>query len=208
MRGPFSIGINIRAALIASVIGVTLTLAATGVIGNASADPNSPPPESESPISQLESRSDLIDIGSNRGQQAPPIEAETYTGDGVFRLSDHLGHPVVINFWFPSCSGCRIEKPFIKAAYEKFSGQGVVFLGVQSTILDSVEDGLEFLEGNGLEYPNIADDWAVPLRYKVFGYPQTIFLNSDHTVQTRSGTIFNQGTIDQIIEGILSLDAG
>ena len=201
MRGPFS-KINVRIALIAGVIGVTLTLAATGVIGNVSADPDPPP------ASQLEPGTDPIDIGPNRGQQAPQIEAETYTGDGVFRLSDHLGQPVVINFWFPSCPGCSFESPFFEAAYERFSGQGVVFLGVQSTLIDSVEDGLEFLEGYGLEYPNIADDWAVPLRYKVPGYPLTVFLNSDHTVRTRSGTIPNQGTIDQIIQGILTPDAG
>ncbi len=123
-------------------------------------------------------------------------------------LVDENGHPVVINFWYPSCAGCVIEKPFIKAAHERFKDRGVVFLGVQSTIIDTVEDGLKFLDDNGLEYPNIADDWVIGLRYQIAGYPQTVFLNSDHIVRSRTGTILNQTTIDQIIGGILALEEG
>ena len=181
-----------------------IALAVYGVVGGVSADPAAPSATS----TEIEFGSEVVDIGPRPGQQAPEIEVETYTGDGVFTLSDHLGHPVVINFWYPSCGGCLIEKPFIKAAHEKFKDQGVVFLGVQSLILDTAEDGGKFLEENGLEYPNIADDWAVAVRYQVIGYPQTVFLNSDHTVRTRTGTIMNQDTIDQIIGGILALEAG
>ncbi len=185
---------------------IVIALAVYGVVGGVSADPA--PPPATSTDSAIEPESPEIDVGPQRGQQAPPIEVETYTGDGLFRLSDHLGHPVVINFWFPSCSGCRIEKPFIKAAHEKFKDRGVVFLGVQSLIIDTLEDGLKFLDDNGLEYPNIADDWVIALRYQIAGYPQTVFLNSDHTVRSRTGTISNQSTIDQIIGGILALEEG
>ncbi len=181
-----------------------IALAAYGVVGGVSADPATPSATS----TDIELDGEVVDIGPRPGQRAPQIETETYTGDGIFRLSDHLGHPVVINFWYPSCPGCRIEKPFIKAAHEKFRDQGVVFLGVQSLIFDTVEDGLEFLEENGLEYPNIADTWAIPTRYQVIGYPQTIFLNPDHTVRTRTFGISSQGMIDQIIGGILALEAG
>ena len=102
----------------------------------------------------IELDSEIEEIGPRRGQQAPQIEVETYTSDGVFRPADHLGHPVVNNFCYSSRAGCPIEKPFIKAAHEKFRDQGVVFLGVQSLILDTVENGLKFLVENGLEYKN------------------------------------------------------
>ena len=202
MRGISGLNWN-KTRVASSFAGaIVIALAVYGVIGGVSADP-APPPATSTDIA-IDPGTAKIPIGPRRGQQAPPIEVETYTGDGLFRLSDHLGHPVVINFWFPSCSGCRIEKPFIKAAHESFKDRGVVFLGVQSTIIDTAEDGLRFLEENGLNYPNIADTWAIPLRYEVAGYPQTIFLNPDHPIRARSFTISSQEAIDRIIDGLLS----
>ena len=208
MRGLSRLNLNRARIFTAGAGALVIALAAYGVVGGVNAGPVTPTETTAATSTDIELDSEIVEIGPRRGQQAPQIEVETYTSDGVFRLADHLGHPVVINFWYPSCAGCRIEKPFIKAAHEKFRDQGVVFLGVQSLILDTVEDGLKFLEENGLEYPNIADDWVVALRYQVTGYPQTVFLNSDHTVRTRTGTIKNQGAIDQIIGGILALEAG
>ena len=37
-----------------------------------------------------------------------------------FRLSDLKGHPVVVNFWVPSCPPCRAEMPDLEAAFQTY----------------------------------------------------------------------------------------
>ena len=55
--------------------------------------------------------------------------------------NDLDGRPVIINFWYPSCPPCREEIPSLESTYKKYKDQGLVIVGIQSLVLDSVEDG-------------------------------------------------------------------
>jgi thiol-disulfide isomerase/thioredoxin len=47
-------------------------------------------------------------------------------------LSDYRGKVVVVNVWGSWCPPCRAEAPMLAAAARDLSGQGVVFLGINS----------------------------------------------------------------------------
>ncbi len=139
------------------------------------------------------------------GEKVIDFEVETYA-HGTFHLAEFEGQPVVINFWYPSCPGCRIEKPIIKAAEERWRSEGVVFLGAQLIGIDSVADGKKFLEENDLAYRNFADNGPFAPSFGIFGYPSTIVLDPDHTISSKHrGAISHRGTIDSALQEVLGV---
>jgi thiol-disulfide isomerase/thioredoxin len=45
-------------------------------------------------------------------------------------LSDHLGQPIVINFWASWCAPCRIEMPELQALHDQYAPDGLVILAL------------------------------------------------------------------------------
>ena len=64
-----------------------------------------------------------VDVGTiERGQPVPRLTGTTL--DGVpFDLASLRGHPVVINFWGPSCVPCQTEFPLLAAKVREQVGQ-------------------------------------------------------------------------------------
>ena len=60
-----------------------------------------------------------INCANSEEQIAKPISGETFF-HGNFDLDMHVGKPVLINFWFPSCPPCRAEMPDLQIAFEKY----------------------------------------------------------------------------------------
>lgn len=69
--------------------------------------------------------------------------------------ADYLGHVTVVNFWYAGCAPCRAEAADLVAAYDKFSADGVKFLGVNTRDGEAVSRG--FAEEYLIEYPSILD---------------------------------------------------
>lgn len=68
---------------------------------------------------------DLLKVGT----MAPNFSLKTYDNRTI-RLSDFRGRYLVIDFWASWCSDCRKDIPAIKELYNKYSTQGVDFLGI------------------------------------------------------------------------------
>ncbi len=137
---------------------------------------------------------------------APNINVETFH-HGTYNLEENVGRPVLINFWFPSCPPCRAELPDLQAAYEKY-GDEVDFLGVQQVSVDTEQEGIEFLDGLGITYPNFADVPAagstlVQFQYEVLSYPTTIFLNRDHSINREWVGLINESNLEEQIEAVI-----
>ena len=116
-------------------------------------------------------------------------------GSSDLRFHNDLnGHPVIINFWYPSCPPCREEIDILEATYKKYKNQGLVIVGIQSLVLDSIEDGKDFVNEFGITYPVGADIGSdIQLKYKVIGFPTTFFINKDHQVIRKwSGLLDNE----------------
>lgn len=114
---------------------------------------------------------------------APEFAMPTFDG-GTFRLSDHLGKPVVINFWASWCPPCRDEALVLEEAWREYAPRGVVFVGVD--IQDVEADAAAYLREFGITYPNGRDaDGKITVDYGVIGLPVTFFIGKDGTVVRR-----------------------
>ena len=89
----------------------------------------------------------LVTAACSGGQPAPDFQVDLY-GGGTLTLSEQAGNnAVVVNFWYPSCPPCREEMPHFQAAWEKFQGDGVKFVGLfVPQGFDTVGDAKFFIE--------------------------------------------------------------
>lgn len=105
------------------------------------------------------------------GTPAPDFALPATTGQ-LFRLSQHLGHPVVL-FFYPRdfTSGCEAEVCAFRDEYADFVAHGAVVAGIS---MDDAEKHQRFSAVHRLPYPLLADpDGQVRRRYAVprlFGF--------------------------------------
>jgi len=125
---------------------------------------------------------------------------ENHEEGSTLNLSDHVGKPVVLNFWYPSCPPCRLEMPDLEAASRKHSESGVVFIGIMNVVLDTVADGQDFVDEFGITYAIGPDpDGSILIDNNVKGFPTTIFLNDKHEVVRTWTGVLNAEKLDELI---------
>ncbi|PZC42992.1 MAG: Thiol-disulfide isomerase or thioredoxin [Chloroflexi bacterium] len=141
---------------------------------------------------------------------APQFELELFQNSNNMNslnlnLADDLNnHPIVINFWYPSCPPCREEIPALEKAYKKYKGDGLEIIGIQSLVLDSIEDGKEFVIESGITYGVGADvGSSIQISYKVIGFPTTYFLNRNHEIVRKWSGLLDNAQLEQFIVEIL-----
>jgi cytochrome c biogenesis protein CcmG/thiol:disulfide interchange protein DsbE len=115
-------------------------------------------------------------VADGRSPAAPDFSLPRLNGNGDLRLSALRGHVVLLNFWASWCIPCRTEAPRLAAAWRRWRGRGVVFLGVDAQ--DFRSDGRAFLREHGLEYPNVRDGSGSTLdHFGTSGFPETWFVS-------------------------------
>ena len=140
------------------------------------------------------------------GELAPDFEivlfsTENHTEGDTIRLSQLLGQPVVVNFWFPSCGPCRAEMPDLEATFQQHKADGVVFIGVQLLGLDSAEDGQAFVDERGITYAIGPDeDTSIFRNYEVTSFPTTFFLDKDHKIVRRWAGLLTLDKMEELVQ--------
>ena len=130
---------------------------------------------------------------------------ENHTRGEKIRLSQFLGQPVVINFWFPSCPPCVAEMPDLNAAFQKHLGNDVVFIGVQLLGLDSANEGQKFVDLLGVSYALGPDENGDIVKdYGITGFPTTVFLDRNQEVVRKWSGILNLDKIDELVGELLN----
>ena len=118
-------------------------------------------------------------------------------------------------FWGPTCNlaNALLNQPemtgdemhlAILDSFKKYNDDGVEFLGVQSLILDTVEDGQEFIDEFGITFaigPDI--DGAVLIDYGIVNFPSTVFLDKNHEIVRVWAGILTAERLDEIIEPLI-----
>ena len=113
--------------------------------------------------------------GIAKGQPAPDIAGTTLDG-APLRLADLRGHPVVVNFWGPSCIPCRTEFPLLKAKLAQHAGDGLLVVGILTD--DPVDLARTFVRDEGATWPTVVDPGAaIKGTYRVVARPQTYFID-------------------------------
>jgi cytochrome c biogenesis protein CcmG/thiol:disulfide interchange protein DsbE len=113
--------------------------------------------------------------GIAKGEPAPDIVGTTLDG-APFRLADLRGHPVVVNFWGPSCDPCRTEFPLLKAKLAQHASEGLVVVGILTD--DPADLARIFVTDMGATWPTVVDPGAaIKKAYRVVARPQTYFID-------------------------------
>ena len=139
-------------------------------------------------------------------EPAPDFEmvlfgTENYTAGDTIRLSQLLGQPVMVNFWFPSCPPCRAEMPDLETTFQRHKAEGLVLIGVQLLGLDSAEDGQAFVDEIEITYALGPDeDTRIFRDYEVTSFPTTFFLDRDHNIVRRWAGFLSLEKMEELVQ--------
>ncbi len=137
------------------------------------------------------------------GKPVPRFDLPTLSGDGRVAIADHVGTPMVINFWATWCVPCRTEAPLLERAAKRYRDR-VVFIGVD--VRDFSGDAKDFVDEYGLTYL-IAYDGPAKLwePWGITGLPETFFVHRDGTIIAHKvGEITDEDELDEAIRKTLS----
>lgn len=98
-------------------------------------------------------------------------------------LSDHLGQPIVINFWASWCGPCRIEMPELQTLHDQYAADGLVILAVNQAETADTAAGF-FFDEMGLTFANplLDSETAVANEYGARNLPTTFFIDANGQV--------------------------
>ncbi len=99
-------------------------------------------------------------------------------------LEDHLGRPIVINFWASWCAPCRVEMPAIQAAYDRHRDKGLTILALNQNESAKAAE-LFFRREMALTFANplLDDGGRVFQNYGARNLPTTIFIDPAGVIQ-------------------------
>ena len=138
-------------------------------------------------------------VDKGKAVPAPVLDLPRLNGSGNLSLASLRGKVVVVNFWQSSCYPCKLEARDIASASRKWSGKGVVFLGVDAQDLKGAARA--YMKRYGVAYPNVRDaigkTWP---KWGITGVPETFFI--DRRGRVVPPHITGQASPAQLDEGI------
>jgi len=117
-----------------------------------------------------------------QGETAPDFSLEQMNGES-FRLSDHRGEIVVVNFWATWCPPCRKEIPGFIQLQKEFGTEGVTIVGVSldDTGFEAVRP---YAENTDINYPLVVGSDRLTRKYGgVRALPTSFVVGPEGTVQ-------------------------
>ncbi len=129
----------------------------------------------------------------------PPYRAEW--GER-FRLSEHRGKPLVLNFWASWCyPACYEEAPVLEAGWRKYRDR-VLFFGVNTQ--DKEAAALDFVRRFGLTFPQGYDPRGkVGIDYGMYGVPETFFIDAEGRVRYRHAGAITSPDLEKRVREVL-----
>jgi len=117
------------------------------------------------------------------GDEAPDFALKTLSGD-LFRLADHRGKVVVLNFWATWCPPCREEIPAFVKLQRELGDRGLQFVGVALERSAGPEEVRDFTEKMNVKYPVGLGDGRIAQKYGgVRGLPKTFIIGPGGDIQ-------------------------
>jgi cytochrome c biogenesis protein CcmG/thiol:disulfide interchange protein DsbE len=114
------------------------------------------------------------------GAEAPEFSLTTFEGETIDTRALR-GQVIVVNFWASWCKPCEQEAADLEAAWQRYAGDGVLFVGVN--YVDTQPEALEYLERFGVTYPNGPDlGTRISQAYRIRGVPETYVIDGNGTL--------------------------
>ena len=161
--------------------------------------PGAPAEQSESVVSS--------EVDSD--PQTEPVKAVDFTvvdmeGNAV-TLGEHIGKPILLNFWATWCGPCQSELPAFDAAYAEY-GDEVVFMMINLTDGDreTKETVQDFLTENAYGFPVYLDtEYEAMINYGAYSIPLTVAIDADGYVVDGYMGVLDEATLEQMLKNLL-----
>ena len=130
---------------------------------------------------------------------APSFTVRTLDGK-TFRLHEHRGKPVVLDFWATWCGPCRATMPHLAGIQERYGGRGLVVLGLS---VDEEGPAVVRRYGERLRIHfrlAMADEKLLDQYGPIRQIPTTFFINRRGEVVRRTVGYIDAETLDEYVK--------
>jgi len=124
----------------------------------------------------------------------------------TFRLSDHRGRLVLIDFMGSRCPTCVQQMQFLPAVYGAYSNRGLMMISIDVGGSLGTEDpqvARNFLATYGGSWPIALDDSGIGLAYQVSVLPTLYLIRGDGTIAFRHAGVVTDADLAAQIEPLL-----
>lgn len=147
-------------------------------------------------------------IWIQKGSSSRRSEVVTGTGPTVisasdFRLEDHRGQVLVLDFWATWCGPCRMAMPGMQALHQRFQGRPVRVVGMNC---GERGDPVAFMRQNGYTYTLVTGADNVARQFGVTGIPHFVVLGfrGEELLTVRGYSPENEERLARVIEEYLA----
>jgi cytochrome c biogenesis protein CcmG/thiol:disulfide interchange protein DsbE len=142
-------------------------------------------------------------LGDDTRPDAPDFSLNTLDGE-TFRLGDHRGEVVVLNFWATWCPPCRREIPDFVSLQNDLGPRGLQFVGVALERSAGPEEVRAFAEKMNINYPIGLGDGSIAEKYGgVRGLPMTFVIGPEGTIRKHIPGMTTEDRIRPLLEALL-----
>lgn len=146
----------------------------------------------------------LTKYAASQRREAPELEGTTLDGDS-FRLSDLIGHVVVVNVWGSWCGPCRAETPDLVRIARQHGDRRVRFVGIDTR--DNPSAAKAFVDKFNVPYPSVVDEDGtalLPFRHLIpsAAVPSTLVVDPDGNVAARVVGPVSYDTLNGLLEDL------
>ena len=143
---------------------------------------------------------DATQVAVEKGP-APDFTVQLFDG-GSFRLSDHKGKPVFINFYASWCVPCGGEVGSLEKVYRAYAEENVAFIGV--AIQDTETKARAFVAKHQLTYPTGIDNTGYIKRaYGVHAMPVSFFVDKNGNISRIHAGGLTEGILKHELDTLL-----
>jgi thiol-disulfide isomerase/thioredoxin len=146
----------------------------------------------------------MSDRGS--GQDAPdvsaPLVANAAANERTFKISDHKGSPILIDFWATWCGPCRAEAPIIDRMSQRYKDRGLVVVGMNTS--DEAGMAESWVKANHISFPIAYDDGNRAARaFGVDSLPTLVVISKSGKIAAIRQGVTSDDDLDRIIRSAL-----